>query len=253
MCLSSTVCRTQDEDPADTGILGTLHKPEKLRVNSVVQPRSPEFEPPVIQSPHRQPQPEHPDPLSTFTFMEYIWFQQEENNRRERDRAEERRLEQERWDKLITLQSKLAIDQETKRARETEEKTKLAEEREAARLLREEERLRKLTLAQNLPKLDSHKEDLHTFLQRFENIKNYEKVPVEEWVAYLTKIITGKSSILLTMQLTPDILASYPKTRDALLDYPIIITPNSSSIHPSPGTPPQSRSTMGSFQPSPSS
>ena len=150
--------------------------------------------------------------------MEYIRFQQEENNRRERDRAEERRLEQERWDKLITLQSKLAIDQETKQARETEEKTKLAEESEAARLLREEERLRKLTLAQNLPKFDSHKEDLHTFLQRFENIMNYEKVLVEEWVAYRTKIITGKDSILLTTQLTPDILASYHKTRDALLD-----------------------------------
>ena len=37
-------------------------------------------------------------------------------------------------------------------------------------------------------------------------------------MAYLTKIITGKASILLTMQLTPDILASHPKTRDALLD-----------------------------------
>ena len=37
-------------------------------------------------------------------------------------------------------------------------------------------------------------------------------------MAYLTKIITGKASILLTMQLTPDILASYPKTRDVLLD-----------------------------------
>ena len=47
---------------------------------------------------------------------------------------------------------------------------------------------------------------------------NYEKVPVEEWVAYLTKIITGKASVLLTTQLTPDILASYHKTRDALLD-----------------------------------
>ena len=71
-------------------------------------------------------------------------------------------------------------------------------------------------LAQNLLKYDGH-EQLDTFLQRFEEILMGEVVPTEQWVQLLTRALTGKPATLLTTFFSPEVKASYPLTKEALL------------------------------------
>ena len=58
---------------------------------------------------------------------------------------------------------------------------------------------------------------MNNCLQRFEEILTGEGFPTEQWVQLLTWALTGKPATLLTTVMSPEVKASYPLTKEALL------------------------------------